>query len=149
MQPENYNDTYSIQKKVGTVLTKDLLEKAQLLLDQGYTRREVSDEIGIKYDTLRKAINNDHLRETKKNLTATTKSARSVVDAKAAEGLGTACTRVGERMLTSIVKCLGAAVHFETCLDIPNGGVLCALPALLENGLLSGAEEMLGKVDGY
>jgi transposase len=136
-------------KKCGTVLTKDLLEKAQSLLDQGYSRREVSEEIGIKYDTLRKAINTGRLQESNEKSTATTKSARSVVDAKAADGMGTACTRVGERMLASVGKCVGAAVQFETCLDVPNGGVLCALPALLENGLLSDAEEMLGKVSGY
>lgn len=131
------------------MITKDLLEKVQSLLDQGYSRREVSEEIGIKYDTLRKAINTGRLQESNEKSTATTKSARSVVDAKAADGMGTACTRVGERMLASVGKCVGAVVKFETCLDVPNGGVLCALPALLENGLLSDAEEMLGKVSGY
>jgi len=138
-----------VRNKSGTKLTNELLEKAQSLLDQGCTRRDVSEEIGVKYDTLKKAINDGRLRETKENGTATSKSARSVADAEASEGMGTACTRVGERVLASVGKCVGAAVRFETCLDVPNGGVLCALPALLENGLTSGAEEMLGKVDGY
>jgi hypothetical protein len=31
----------------------------------------------------------------------------------------------------------------------PRGGVLCALPALLANGLLEGAEKLLGAVKGY
>ena len=31
----------------------------------------------------------------------------------------------------------GAAVEFEICLDVPFGGVLCALPALEANGLLA------------
>jgi hypothetical protein len=43
----------------------------------------------------------------------------------------------------------GAPVRFEPCLDVPNGGVLCALPALLANGLLEGAEQLLGAVKGY
>jgi hypothetical protein len=46
-------------------------------------------------------------------------------------------------------KCLGASTRFETCLDVPKGGVLCALPILLVNGLLSGVEHLLGKVKGY
>lgn len=40
-------------------------------------------------------------------------------------------------------------MRFEPCLDVPNGGVLCALPALLANGLLEGAELLLGKLKGY
>ncbi|MCP4139439.1 MAG: hypothetical protein GY755_03965 [Chloroflexi bacterium] len=137
------------RNKSGNVLTKEVLEKAQLLLDQGNTRKDVAEEIDVKYDTLRKAINTGRLRETNDNVTAISKSARSVSDAAAADVMGTACTRVGERVLASIGKCVGAAVHFETCLDVPNGGVLCALPALLEKGLSGGAEKMLGKVKGY
>ncbi len=34
-------------------------------------------------------------------------------------------------------------------LEIPYGGVLCALPALLSNGLLSGMDKCLGKLGGY
>ncbi|MCP4139441.1 MAG: hypothetical protein GY755_03975 [Chloroflexi bacterium] len=138
-----------VRIKSGNVLTKELLKKAQLLLDKGNTRNDVADVICVKYDTLRKAINTGRLRETKDNETAISKSTRSVADAEAADGIGTACTRVGERVLASIGKCVGAAVHFELCLDVPNGGVLCALPALLENGLLSGAKEMLGTIKGY
>jgi len=40
-------------------------------------------------------------------------------------------------------------VIFEPCLDVPNGGVLCALPVLLSNGLLEGAEQLLGTLKGY
>jgi len=137
------------RNKSGNVLTKELLEKAQSLLDQGCPRDEVSEEIDVRYDTLRKAINTGRLRETKEKVPGTSKSARSVVDAEAGDGMGTACTRVGERVLSSIGKCVGAAVEFETCLDVSNGAVLCALPALLGNGLLSGTDEMFGKVKGY
>ena len=34
-------------------------------------------------------------------------------------------------------------------MDVPKGGALCALPALLANGLLEGAEKLLGAVKGY
>ena len=43
----------------------------------------------------------------------------------------------------------GASVEFETCLDVPKGGVLCALPALLGNGLLKDVEQSLGNLKGY
>jgi len=42
----------------------------------------------------------------------------------------------------------GAMPQFESCLDVLSGGVLCALPALLSNGLVSGLDK-LGPVNGY
>ena len=133
----------------GSVLTPQILDQAQGLLDQGYSRRDLADELGVKYDTLRKAINDGRLRETKPPETATAKSSRDVVDAQAAGGLGTACTRTEERAFAAFGVCDGAPVRFERCLDVPKGGVLCALPLLLANGLLEGAEQLLGKVKGY
>ena len=40
-------------------------------------------------------------------------------------------------------------MRFEPCRDASYGGVLCALPALLANGLLAKAQTLLGKVRGY
>jgi hypothetical protein len=71
------------------------------------------------------------------------------MDAQAAEGMGTACTRVEERTLAAFGVCDGAPVRFEACLDVPKGGVLCALPSLLMNGLLEGVEKLESKVKGY
>lgn len=53
---------------------------------------------------MRKAINNGRLREPIDNKTpppATTKSSRDAKDAAAADGMGTACIRVEERMVAS------------------------------------------------
>ena len=86
------------------MLTSKVLEKAKSLLDQGYTRRDVSQELNIKYDTLRKAINDGRIVEPKQTEKAITKSSRNVVDAAAAEGMGVACTRVEERVLASMGK---------------------------------------------
>jgi transposase-like protein len=137
------------RKKGGTKLTPEKLEKAQELLNQDYSRKEAANELGVKPDTLRKAINDGRLKEPTRGQVVISKSSRSVVDTAAAVGLGTACTRTVERTLASFGKCIGATVQFETCLDVPKGGVLCALPALVENGLLSGSERMLGKIKGY
>ena len=100
-------------RRGGKVLTRKVLEKAQGLLDQGYTRRDVAQELKVKYDTLCKAINDGRLSETKHKETAVTKTSRNVVDAAAAEGMGVAYTRVGERVLAAVGKLVDATVHFE------------------------------------
>jgi hypothetical protein len=133
----------------GKILTQSVLDSAQRLLDQGYCRADIVRELNIKPDTIRKAIKDGRLLEPKHVETAITKSSRNVVDAAAAEEMGVACTRVNERVLASIGKLCGASVDFELCLDVPKGGVLCAIPALLANGLFNGATRYLGSVSGY
>jgi hypothetical protein len=133
----------------GTVLTPEVLQQAQSLLDDQYGRTEIARKLGVKYDTLRKAINDGRLLERQKSLSSATKSSRSVIDYQAAEGLGTACTRVGDRIEAAFGESSGAVMRFEPCLDVPKGGVLCALPALLANGLLQGIDFLLGELQGY
>jgi predicted nuclease with TOPRIM domain len=144
------------QKKTGgrkgTVLTPKALEQAQSLLDHGFSRKDAAEEVGALPDTLRKAINDGRLREPKAvepNMAGSDKSSRSALDAAAADGMGTACTRVLDRTLASIGQGDEAEVRFEPCLDVPKAGALCALPALLSNGLLEGALQLLGKIKGY
>jgi transposase len=136
-------------RRGGKVLTVDVLEKAQRLLDQGCRRSQAAKELGVKYDTFRKAINDGRLVESSYPETAITKSSRSMVDAAAADGMGLACTRVGQRVLASLGKLVGAAVSFENCLDVPKAGVLCTLPALVVNGLFHGIKQLLGNLTGY
>jgi len=136
-------------RRGGKVLTPEVLEKAQRLLDQGYTRSDAAQELGVNCDTFRKAINDGRLIEPKYSQAAITKSSRNMVDAASADDMGVGCTRVEERVLASLGKLVGAAVRFEICLDVPKAGVLCALPALLANGLFNGAKQFLGRVTGY
>jgi hypothetical protein len=82
----------------GTILTAELVDKAQILLDGHHSRSEAASKLGVKYDTLRKAIGDGRLKEPPSPQTITTKSSRSIVDAEAAGGLGTACTRTEERI---------------------------------------------------
>jgi len=137
----------------GTILSPEVLGQAQELLDRGCSRHEVALELEVRLDTLRKAINDGRLCERspahEAPMEGTNKSLRNAVDAAAANGLGTACTRVWDRVGAAVGLLGEAETRFEACLDVPNGGVLCALPALLENGLLEGAERMLGKINGY
>jgi hypothetical protein len=44
---------------------------------------------------------------------------------------------------------VSVAPHFVPALDVPNAGVLCALPALLAIGLLDGVERHLQLPKGY
>ncbi len=136
-------------RKGGTILKQDVLEKAQKFLDERIGRRAITEKLGIKYDTLRKAINDGRLQENNKDQSATNKSTRTKTDAIAADGMGTACTRVDERTFAAFGVSNGATVNFEPCLDVPMGGVLCALPALLSNGLLNGVGQFLGDLKGY
>jgi hypothetical protein len=64
----------------------------------------------------------------------TTLSERSVTDSQAAMGYGT--TRSLDRLLSSCGLLSAAPLEFGCADDVPNGGVLCALPALLTEGLL-------------
>lgn len=50
-------------RRGGSVLTRKVLDNAQRLLEKGYGRREIADELGVRYDTFRKAINDGRLRE--------------------------------------------------------------------------------------
>ena len=63
--------------------------------------------------------------------------------------LGVATTRVEERLLASLGKLQAAPIHFEVVDDVPKGGVLCALPALLSLGLLRHHQEHFTLPAGY
>jgi len=138
-------------RRTGTVLTPEKLAQAQRLLNEGTSRSELAKELAIKPDTLRKAINDGRLSEPPRLATPaalTTASQRSSADTAAAAQMGTACTRPAERVLAALGALQGAPTCFEPLADVPKAGVLCALPALLANGLLHGLDK-LGTITGY
>ena len=63
--------------------------------------------------------------------------------------MGTACTRPDQRVLAAFGLLDGAPTHFEPCRDVSFGGVLCALPALAENGLFRHLHDCLVQLRGY
>jgi hypothetical protein len=145
-----------------SVMTPVVAAQAQQLLGAGRSRKEVADQLGLKLDTLRKAIQHGRLIEpcplpqgksASENApappppTATDKSTRAVEDAKAE--MGTACTRPDQRVLAAFGLLDGAATRFETGRDVSFGGALCALPALAANGLFRHIHNCLAKLCGY
>jgi len=131
-----------------SVLRAEVIAHGQQLLSDGWSREQVADRLGLKKGTLAKAIQAGRLVEHKKNdEMPTSKSERSVADSQTA--MGTACRRVVERVCAAVGVLDGAPTQFETSLDVPNGGVLWALPALLANGLLRHTEEFFSLPKGF
>jgi len=141
----------------GQVMTAEVTGQAQRLLDLGHARKEVAKQLGLKYDTLRKAIKQGRIQEEgvrpvevvqqlpiSNSLAGTSdKSSRSDEDAAAGEDMGIACTRPCERVMAAVgLLPEGAPTRFQDCRDVSYGGVLCALPALSENGLFRHLETL-------
>jgi transposase-like protein len=134
-------------RRTSRVLSKEITLEAERLLSEGYSIPETSRKLGILETTLRKGVNSGRVtqfirsKETELRADspeASDKSERSIMDAEAAEGLGTACTRVEERTAAAMGQLDGATLCFEEAKDVQFGGLLVGLPALCENGLLSG-----------
>jgi hypothetical protein len=139
----------------GTVLTPGKAAECGRLLDGGKTVPQTARLAGVKESTLRKAVRGGRVTRAPEVRPAapdseawTDKSARSAADARAAEGMGTACTRAGDRMAAAL-GLSGATARFERCHDVAMGGLLAGLPALCGNGLLSGIGKHLSLPEGY
>jgi len=78
---------------------------------------------------------------------STTLSERSLADSQAPMGYGT--TRSLDRMLASCGLLVSADLRFVCGDDVPQGGVLCALPALLTEGLLRHTCSLYSLPPGY
>lgn len=177
------------RKSVCVVLTETIRIQAQELLNEGYSRTDVAKQLGIKYDTIRKAVKSGRLimPENKSDtatqampqpqneqssptpeivpptptpisptpepvlpvspVTATTLSDRTAADAQM--DMGIACARVPERVLASLGQGGPVQSKFENALDVANGGVLCALPALEANGLFQNIDDYFQLPNGY
>jgi transposase len=167
---EGINGFYKPRRARGApVMTPEVIQQAQQRFEGGRSKAEVARELDIPYDTLRKAI--DQGRVELPDLTAdhndvggppdsnsmaaatpapSDKSTRSGQDRTAGEEMGVACTRPIERVLASLGKLPGGApMQFESCRDVSYGGVLCALPALAENGLFRHLQTTFPTLTGY
>lgn len=127
------------------------------LLAEGLSLPDVARHVGVNESTLRKAVRRGAVVSPKtpaglasnRAQAETTKSDRTRQDAEAAEGMGTACTRAGERLGAALGLVHSAATRHEPCRDVMMGGVLAGLPALCANGLLSGLDKHLSLPRGF
>jgi len=151
------------------VMTPEVIQQAQQRFKEGQSKAEVARELDIPYDALRKAIDQgrvelpnlpadhndvggppDSSSPVAATLVPSDKSTRSSQDRAAGEEMGVACTRPIERVLASLGKLPGGArAQFESCRDVSYGGVLCALPALAENGLFRHLQTTFPTLTGY
>ena len=150
------------------VMTAEVIQQAQQLFEEGHSKAEVARELDIPYDTLRKAIDQGRVElldlatedhhdagqppapNPSVATTPSDKSTRSSEDRAAGEEMGVACTRPVERVLAALGKLPGgASTQFESCRDVSYGGVLCALPALIENGLFRHLKATFPTLTGY
>lgn len=136
------------------VLVPSKLEQAQELLDQGREVGKVARSLDLKPNTLAKAVRDGRLHkpattqdEPDDGAPPSSKSQRSVEDSAASMGMG--ATNEMERVAASLGQISSAPVQFKAAVDIPNGGVLLALPALLVLGLLRHTEEHFELPKGY
>jgi hypothetical protein len=138
------------------VVTPEKVLECERLLAGGMSVGDVAARTGIGESTLRKAIGRGAVRklsgtsgENGDGNGRTTKADRSRLDAQAASGMGTACTRADERVAAAMGLAGGAATRFESCRDVAMGGLLAGLPALCANGLLSGIGKYLRLPKGF
>ena len=141
----------------GAVMTPEKVAECGRLLAAGETIAQVARLAKVGESTVRKAVRGGRVvRTAATEMSAspdggegTTKSERGRLDARAAEGMGTACTRADERMAAALGVMKSAVTRFERCRDVDLGGLLAGLPALCGNGLLSGLGRHLSLPQGF
>jgi transposase-like protein len=136
------------------VMTADVIQRCNTLLREGQSRSEVAAAVGVRKCNIDKAIQQKRLPPPTRSVAAgksgTTRTERAAVDRKEADsGLGMACTRPIDRVLTLCGVLGGAETRFENSLDVAHGGVLCALPSLAANGLFARLDVLRGMPAGY
>ena len=144
-------------RRGGAVMTPEKAAQCGRFLAGGETIAEVARLTGVGESTLRKAVRDGRVVRTvatgvsacSGGAEGTSKSERGRSDARAAEGMGTACTRADERMAAALGLVKSALTRFEQCQDVDLGGLLAGLPALCGNGLLSGLDRHLRLPNGF
>jgi transposase len=148
------------------VLTPPVLEQVQALLDQGIEIREAAEQLGLKPNTVKKAVLAGRLHRR-------ARSAHSVADASASAGMendanpvrsksersaidnvaemGVGATHTMERVWASLGMgpTEGMEPRFVPACDVTNAGVLLSVPALLAIGLLRHTDKHFTLPKGY
>jgi hypothetical protein len=135
-------------------LTGAVQMRAQQCLDEGWSVNRTAKEVGLTEGALRLAIRQGRLqrrfkagghsaREQAPVAAATSSPSQRAHEDQACEQ-GVAVKRTLERALACSGKLIEAAPAFHAAEAVPGAGVLLALPALLEQGLVEVAQEVFG-----
>jgi len=143
--------------------TPDVLERAQSLLEEGLTTKDAAAELGVSERGLRSAISRGlvtrpvesggaviapEIGTEEATVDATGPRDRSDVDQSCLGGIGV--KRTTERALAACGKLTEAVPKFQATESVQGAGVLLAIPALLEQGLIDVGEEIYGTLrDGF
>ena len=134
-------------------LTDHVRARVQRRLSQGWSLRRVADEVGVVEGTLRHAIRRGLLpraAEATRRVAPASAEPLSRPAERAAEDQaceeGVAVKRTIERTLASVGHLPEALPSFEAAEAVPGAGVLLALPALLEEGLIEVGESVYGRL---
>ena len=133
------------------VLTPSVLEQAQQLFDEGLHTPEVADRLGIKRDTLSKAVRAGRLhartpRQRQRGVGDDEQERAHAPRQWCADGHGGLEYRGAAGRQCGRIGCGGP--DFVPALDVPYGGVLFALPALLALGLIDSTPGLLRTAQG-
>lgn len=131
-------------------LTPDVQRRAQKRLDRGDSIRSAAASVGVSERGLRHAIKRglctvranepDAATTSDASTTPAGPRARAVEDQSCEAGV--AVKRTVDRALARIGKIVEATPEFKPVEAVPGAGVLLALPALLEQGLLDVGQEV-------
>ena len=132
------------------------LARAQTYLNAGTPNRTVAERVGVSEFTIRNAlkahrlVRPDRRRDSAQDTETppSTPRQRSTVDATCAGGV--AVKRDVDRALAQVGMLAEARPRFEPAEAVANAGVLVALPALLEQGLVDVGQQVYGAMKhGY
>ena len=121
------------------VLTADVISHIEKLLNEGDLVSVICEKLGLKKDTVQKAIRHNRIRlplAGSDQSAPCNKTERSITDSQADMGMG--ATNLMERVLASIGKLPGGVTtDFINAGGVKHGGLLLAIPSLLTCHLLS------------
>lgn len=148
------------------VLTPPVLEQVQALLDQSVEIQEAAEQLGLKPNTVKKAVLAGRLHRRPRSAHSVAdasagagmdhganpvrcKSERSAIDNAAEMGVG--ATHTMERVWASLGlgQTEGIEPRFVAACDVTNAGVLLSVPALLATGLLRHTAKHFTLPKGY
>ena len=142
--------------KKATKLSDKVCARAQRYLDQGRSIRGTADEVGVSEGALRHALKRGLLsgKPQRSSPAATGRGGReeemvapaerAAQDQACEQGVGV--KRTTERALACSGKLTEAPPLFQAAEAVPSAGVLLALPALLEQGLMDVAQSIYGSL---